>query len=322
MMKFVLMAVAVTSCLETASFAEGDAEKRQKFDAKYLEGRDSYGGDSMHLQTLNKTNIRSFQSHEFNATKHLQANDIKEGQFESEDEKMKQGADEVNRYVRGDEMKRRIGEAEDYILDDKGMNFAEHIPQAQGMDGNVDMEAIKKQMRSDGSPYLSKNRFLDADQKLFVVISESMPESLIKSYFEQLENVNTDVTFVMRGTRGDISELMPTINYISGLLVKDADKDPNDPENRYVHNVQINPKLTRRFGVEKVPCVVFVDNYDPIAETYTANEPLRDTENAYLYYGDMNVEYVLKRINQKAKKQGIKNLIAAMRDDYFSGGVR
>ena len=74
------------------------------------------------------------------------------------------------------------------------------------------------------------NQFLENDEKIFIIISSSIPKHILQNYFEMLQNVNTDVTFVLRGTINGIKEIKPTLNWIQEILTK-KDTDEKLREN-------------------------------------------------------------------------------------------
>jgi len=177
------------------------------------------------------------------------------------------------------------------------------------------------QLETTNSPLLSKNKFLNPNEKIFIVISSSLKKETIRNYFKMLENVNTDVTFILRGVIGSPKKIMPTIDYINGLLVKDPSKDASDQANRYSFNVEINPKITRRFDVKQVPAVLFIKNYNPVVQEYKEIIGTPDKDELYwIAYGEASIDYALEQINQKAKSDGIERLLKAMNQSYYNKG--
>ena len=225
-------------------------------------------------------------------------------------------AKEVSDFVRTDKFQKGVAENEKYILYDKSIDWSKYTGKY-----NNQTKEIMEQLETTNSPLLSKNKFLNPNEKIFIVISSSLEKETIRNYFKMLENVNTDVTFILRGVIGTPKKIMPTIEYINGLLVKDTSKDVNDQSNRYSFNVEINPKVTRRFDVKQVPAVLFIKNYNPVVQEYKEIIGTPDKDELYwIAYGEASIDYALEQINQKAKSDGIERLLKAMNQSYYNKG--
>lgn len=111
-----------------------------------------------------------------------------------------------------------------------------------------------------------------------------------------LQKVNTDITFVLRGTIGGIKEIKPTLEWMQDVLTK------ND-NTRYEYNVVIEPRIVSKYNIEQVPAVLYVKNYNP---TYT--EKSTDEEH-YIYYGAVDIDYALEKINGDVKSLGIERIL-------------
>jgi len=224
-------------------------------------------------------------------------------------------AKEVSDYVRTNKFQKGVAENEKYILYDKSIDWSKYTGKYKKY-----TKDIIQQLTKNNSPLISHNRFLNPNEKLFIVISSSLKKQTIRNYFKMLENVNTDVTFVLRGVIGSPKKIMPTIKYINSLLVKDPNKNPRDKKNRYSFNIEINPKITRRYDIEAVPAVVFIKNYNPIVEEYKSVIGKPDqNEKVYIAYGEVSIDYALKKINKKAKSKGIERLLKGMNKSFFNG---
>ncbi|WP_187648688.1 TrbC family F-type conjugative pilus assembly protein [Nitrosophilus labii] len=222
-------------------------------------------------------------------------------------------AKEVNNYVKSKKFQKGVVANQNYILYDKSIDWSKYAGKY-----SVQTKEIMEQLAKDNSPLLSTNKYLEPNEKIFIVISSSLPDATIKNYFKMLEPVNTDVTFVLRGVIGSPKKIMPTINYINKLLIKDENGDKSDIKNRYQFNIEINPKITRRFDVEAVPAVLFIKNYNPVVQQYKSTIGSPDPDELYwIAYGEASVNYTLKKINEKAKSKGIERLLKAMNKSFY-----
>lgn len=215
-------------------------------------------------------------------------------------------AKEAKEYSNSKEFKDLVKQNKDHILYDKSIDWSKYSIVANN---NQELTSQKQQ---------NINKFLDSDDRVFIVISESIPKETIIDYFKLLENVNTDVTFILRGVVGnDISQINPTLNYIRDLLIKDKNVDMQDPKNHYHYNIEINPKIIRKFKIESVPAVVYVQGYNQALQEATEIPKETGGERYYIAYGNVAVDYALQKINQEARSKSLENLIKNMENSFF-----
>jgi len=132
-------------------------------------------------------------------------------------------AKEVSNYVRSDKFQKGLIENEKYILYDKSIDWSQYTGKYSNQ-----TQQIMDQLEKTNSPFLSKNKFLNANEKIFIVISSSLKKETVMNYFKLLENVNTDVTFILRGVIGNPKKIMPTIEYIYKKLQSSSSRVQRD----------------------------------------------------------------------------------------------
>lgn len=202
-------------------------------------------------------------------------------------------AKEIKDLTNTEDFKKELKANEDYILYDKSIDFNKYT----GLN-REELESI----RNSSHNLQSGNRFLFSNEKIFIVISSSMPKETIVNYFKTLEKVNTDVTFVLQGLIGnDISKLNPTLEYIRDLLVKDKNTSLENPENIYFFNIDINPKVIKKFNITYTPAVIFISNYDKTLQEPQELKESINGERVYIAYGAVSADYALSEINKKDK---------------------
>lgn len=216
-------------------------------------------------------------------------------------------AKEINNQVRSEEFEENVKGMKEYILSDKGFNYKSYLGKYQ----NLADEVIKGKVSN-----LPKNNFLSNKQKIYVVISSSMPKETIQNYFKTIQPVRTDVIFVTRGFIGDIKYIKPTLKWMKDVLTKPNCNEEDKKKCMYQVNLEINPKVTRHFNISEVPAVIFVRNYDGFLSEYMPL-PKESKEEAYIAYGDANIIYALEKINKKAKDKHLSKLIKEMRGGFF-----
>lgn len=149
-------------------------------------------------------------------------------------------------------------------------------------------------------------------EKIFIVISSSMPNEQIREYFKAVEG-KENITFILRGLVGDLKKFDPTRQYLESIIKKyPADKDSQDV---FSVAVEINPKITKKYDINKVPAIIYVKNYDGQADK---SEPLvrNDGEEFWVSYGLASFDYIIEQINKEAKSSWLDGLLK--RDTFFN----
>lgn len=272
--------------------AQANEDKKELFNDKYL--------NSQKLDQYRNTNI--------NTTSDFKISNIKEMTKISDDvnkststmidnsiksDSLKSEAQEIDSKVKSKDFQKKIIENENYLLYDKKINWQQHLGQYKNRT-NTALEQLKDE--GTVSTEMSTNQYLEHNEKLFIVISSSIPKHILKNYFEMLQNANTDVTFVLRGTIGGVKKIKPTLDWMQEVLTK---KD----NTRYEYNVVIEPRIVDKYKIERLPAVLYVKNYNP---SYT--EETTDEEH-YIYYGAVDIDYALKKINGDVKSLGIEKVL-------------
>ena len=104
---------------------------------------------------------------------------------------------------------------------------------------------------------------------------------------------------------------------LSVVRIKDKNVDMQDPKNHYHYNIEINPKIIRKFKIESVPAVVYVQGYNQALQEATEIPKETGGERYYIAYGNVAVDYALQKINQEARSKSLENLIKNMENSFF-----
>ncbi len=309
-------AFLLLTSLALALSAEDNLTKEQIFENKYLKDKATMQ-NQISIDSLYK-NTKDFNLTKLRADTNLSKEQINEKYNPSfyESKEANKSAKEVSNLRRSESFLKEVHKNEDYILHDKSMNFSEYL----GAYSKNTKELIN-QMENQ-KHLISQNKYLNPNEKLFIVISSSMSKQSIQNYFKLLQNVNTDITFVLRGLVGnDVRYINPTRLYIQDLLIKNPNnKDKQDKDNVYYYNIQINPKITKHYNITKVPAVIFIKNYNPILEDYQALPQNPDeNEEVFIAYGLTSIDYALKAINREAKSEGLERLLKNMNQNFYEG---
>lgn len=279
----------IISLLGVNSFGS-DANKTKVFNDKYLSSQklDKYQDTKINIdyKISDITNMTTISKDTNSSATNLIKNITKSQAMSDE-------ASAINDFKNSKYFQKEILKNEEYILYDKKINWQQHLGRYKNSSNHI-IKSLKE--KGSVSATFSSNKYLDHNEKIFIIISSSIPEHILKNYFEMLQNVNTDVTFVLRGTIGGVKKIMPTLNWIKKVTTK---KD----NSRYEYNIIIEPRISTKYNIEKVPALLYIKNYD---EFYIQ----RDTDEMYyIHYGAVDVDYALEKINLDVKSKGLKKLL-------------
>jgi len=145
---------------------------------------------------------------------------------------------------------------------------------------------------------------------VYVFISSSVPLDTLRNYARAIDRLGYDNIFmVMRGFVGGMKYIRPTIDFISSILKKDSSCDFASGEQCEVFSaaVNIDPLLFRAYNISEVPAIVYARGVSvsdsALSEGLADNATYKD---AYVVYGDVSIEYAVKKIKEEIEKNGGK----------------
>ncbi len=282
----------LTLCLPVLallSFASEDIDKKQLFKEKYLDDQkiNRYKDNTNCTVDYEISNIKEMKkiSEDLNETsKNIIKGQIKNPALENE-------AKKISDHTRSSSFQKKVINNENHLLYDEKLNWQQHLGKYRSKTERL----LKQQKEQPAAAAVSTNKFLAQDERIFIVISSSMPEDILKTYFSALEKVNTDITFVLRGTIGERGKIMPTLKWIEKALSK-------SDGTRYEHNIIIEPRIVSKYNIKKVPAVLYVQNYNP---SYTENNA---DEKHWVHYGTVDPGYAFEKINRYTGSSGLKRI--------------
>jgi type-F conjugative transfer system pilin assembly protein TrbC len=187
--------------------------------------------------------------------------------------------------------------------------------QIQGVDNTSGKCSSANRMAPPGSGAL------DADERIYVFVSSSMPENTLKGYVSDIDKLrDPNIVLVMRGFIGGIKYFRPTLSFMTGLLKKDESCSFERGENCdvYQSQFQIDPMLFARYDITSVPAIVYARglsiNDTEASEGLTDNVQVGD---AYVLYGDMSLEYALERFHRETNSDSILSAIKQLRKGFY-----
>lgn len=152
-------------------------------------------------------------------------------------------------------------------------------------------------------------------ERVYIFVSSSMPLQTVRNYAASVARLHDPrITLVMRGFVGGMAKIRPTIDFVGSVLKEYPDCDPSESDCRMrPASLIVDPLLFRRYGIEKVPAVVYAQGVkaeDPgLSEGDARNAKLTES---FTVYGDASLEYILEMIGRETASPSLKGLVSAL----------
>ncbi|WP_022846775.1 TrbC family F-type conjugative pilus assembly protein [Desulfurobacterium sp. TC5-1] len=153
------------------------------------------------------------------------------------------------------------------------------------------VKEVKKAVKKNGN-YKSekmKDKILPEDEKIYVLISSSVPLETLKAYVGEAERFNRDFVFVLRGTIGTVSKIRPTLLFIRRVISK-GDREA------YRVEFNLDPRPFRLINAESVPAFLL----------------LKDGKPEAVVYGDVSLGYAVKKLYENTCNPYLEKLAEAL----------
>lgn len=202
-----------------------------------------------------------------------------------------------------------------YQIVTKGIEAPEKILGADAINGiNYGNEILREKLTAKGLQRPGKENALETyrNKRLYIFISSSMPDEVIRRYMESSKAIPDRTVFVLRGFIGGISKFKPTIHYINRILCGDATPGSASCLKAVI---DINPNLFREFKIEMVPAILFLPFGEIPCECGGCSE--NTEKSGYVSFGDASLVYHLAKIQEKSGLTEIDDLIRDLRNSYY-----
>lgn len=161
---------------------------------------------------------------------------------------------------------------------------------------------------------------LPPNERIYIFISSSMPMETLRNYVRDVAKLkDPNVRLVMRGLVGGVTHITPTMRFISDITRKDTACDPEKSRcQRYAAGVNVDPLLFRKYGIDRVPAIVYGRNLsvlDPgLSEGLERN--LASGES-YTIQGDVALSYALERFRSETGGQALSAMIRLLDAGFY-----
>lgn len=155
--------------------------------------------------------------------------------------------------------------------------------------------------------------YLDPSERIFVLVTSAMPESVLKNYIRDLSKINDPNTaIVFRGFIDGIVNPNTTMSFIQKLVQDETGKHPKV-------KIQIDPHVFSKFSVTKAPAVVYAWNIDMADLTNSVGMPgnLEKDLDAAMVCGDASLDYALDQIYEETGRDVIKTAVKKIRGNFY-----
>ena len=187
-------------------------------------------------------------------------------------------------------------------------------------------DLLKKFYPDGKDEHKERGGVLGTGERVYVFISSSMPVETLRNYVISIDKADDpNVIMVMRGMIGGISKIIPTMEFISKFLIKDAGCLENSKQGgseiceSYSADVIIDPMLFSRYDIFKVPAIVYATGVKPYdaegSEGFEGNTQIGVNKTVY---GDASLDGVIEIIADKTKSKTLEALLKKMRAGYYN----
>ena len=173
-------------------------------------------------------------------------------------------------------------------------------------------------MPSRACPKRPRRVRVGGSEKLYILISTSIPEDTLRSYVSDAGRLEGAVPIILRGFIGGMTRIMPTMVFIQKILKKDPGCDFSKEKcASYQVPVLVDPLIFSRYKIDAVPAFVYVRGLKVTAVRLARAPPDNATVSGhYVVFGDVSLEYAIGEIQREAKSEYLKDLSDKIRGTY------
>ncbi len=170
------------------------------------------------------------------------------------------------------------------IEDELNRRARRKIEKKREIVNSINQQILGKTFESETAENEDHDALFDAQSRIFIFVSRSVPLSVLKSYAADIENLgNENIRLVFKA--------FPT-NFLNSFLKKDADCTDDDCVVKA--KIIIGEKIFKRYEVDRVPAVVF----EP--------DPTNLQDDWLLVYGAVSLKQALMIFHRESGRHELK----------------
>lgn len=180
-----------------------------------------------------------------------------------------------------------------------------------GPEENAGVDSPQRAGASKGSQPVG--RYLRSSERIYLFVSSSVPMTTLRNYAVDLARLaDPNISMVMRGMIGGMKTVRPTTEFVSRVIVKDANcKVFQERCDAHQVDFMIDPLLFRKYLITQVPALVYVPRTNVIERD--RSEGLTEAEGEfYALYGDASLEYLLETLRRETKSRSLEKAVFAL----------
>ena len=192
-------------------------------------------------------------------------------------------------------------------------------PLLSNSDGNCGGEATSAvdPFREYAAGNNGPTRILQSSERLYVFVSSSIPLVALRAMSTDLARLkDPNVVIVLRGFVGGAKLIGPTSMLVAKIIADDPDCLASGRADCAMKpiNIEIDPLLFRRYGIERVPAIAFVQNV--MVRNTEASEGIAenaDSGDAWIVYGDASIPYSIELLRRETDIPSLERLSSALK---------
>lgn len=200
-----------------------------------------------------------------------------------------------------------IAGMKEYILNDETFKY-KGLQADQIKKSNQSGVALKAKNSVFPTAVANENVGLSANERIYIFVSSSMPDELVKTYLGYAEKSNGAIRLALRGFVKGPEKIGPTQDWVRRMITK---KDGTE----YKAGIEINPQIQAEYGINQVPAVLYIADYNPINDAHTGQ--FKKSDDFWVVYGGVDFIYALEQIQKDSKAKGFTKLIKTLRGDFY-----
>lgn len=180
----------------------------------------------------------------------------------------------------------------------------------------LDADYAAKEGKKDGG----KVSMLSGRERIYLFISSSVPVQTLRRYAADLDKLgDPHIVMVMRGFVGGMKYMKPTLEFVQKVVAKDAGCDPGKTKcEAYRVAMNIDPLLFQRYGIDRVPAVVYVPEVSvtdaSLSEGWEENARAGDH---LVLYGDASLDYILDAFHRESGRKSLERLRESLKGGVY-----
>lgn len=217
-------------------------------------------------------------------------------------------AKDASKQFYSDQSQKNVEGMKNLILKDKTFKYKGIDPALVKHMSSSNAEYYKEKESVFPSATTNEKVGMGANERIYIYVSSSMPENLVKTYLEYAEKSGGVIHVAIRGFIGGPAKIMPTQEWVQKMATRE------DGTHRDV-GIEINPTIQMEYGIRNVPAVLYIKNYNPINETHTGQ--FEKDDDYWISYGAVDLIYAIEQIEKASKINSFKTLIKKLRGDFY-----